>query len=148
MHVVWQMSPRIQVGWQPLPGASHSDGASLRDARQGSKPQGAKLPQGSGIDVRRFCLRERNSPVGIKQFARTVEISIAHYFDRMFTKNRDQKGIFFKEVALKAESNISSFIPQNEEFLLYDKFMTLCLPQSVGPKPFHSVGGKAPLRPL
>ena len=41
-----------------------------------------------------FCLREGKNPVGIKQFARTTEILIARYFNIMFIKNRDHKGVW------------------------------------------------------
>lgn len=60
-----------------------------------------------------FCQREGSAPVGIKQFAKTVELLIARYFDKIFIKNRDSKGVFFKEVALREEPETFSHISLN-----------------------------------
>lgn len=57
---------------------------------------------------REFCQREESTPVGIKQFAKTVELLIARYFDQIFTKTRDHKGVFFKEVILREKSKVFS----------------------------------------
>lgn len=48
-----------------------------------------------------FCQSEGVVPMGIKQFAKTVELLIARHFDVLFTKTRDGKEVFFKEMGMK-----------------------------------------------
>lgn len=75
----------------------------------------ARLPGENSLyeSYTEFCRRKGSAPVGIKQFARTVELLIARYYDKIFIKTRDYKGVFFKEVALREKPETFPHIHRN-----------------------------------
>lgn len=47
-----------------------------------------------------FCQQEGSTPVGIKQFAKTVELLIGRYFDKIFTTTRNKSKGFSSKKSL------------------------------------------------